>query len=117
MSAAQVGGCGSMVDEKGGNKCLPPALGWTSGRSGIGGFCSQPLCLEFKKKKKRYKQTYLQNRNRLRERTYGYQGEGLGGGIDWEFGFDMCTLLCLKQIINKDLLYSTGNSAQYSVIT
>ena len=30
---------------------------------------------------------------------------------------DMDTLLYLKQIINKDLLYSTGNSAQYSVIT
>ena len=39
------------------------------------------------------------------------------GGIDWEFGIDMYTLLYLKQITNKDLLYSTGNSAQYSVIT
>ena len=55
--------------------------------------------------------------HRLRERTYGYQGEGWGGGIDWEFGIDMYTLLYLKQITNKDLLYSTGNSAQYSVIT
>ena len=32
--------------------------------------------------------------------------------IDWEFGIDMYTLLCLKWITNKDLLYSTGNSAQ-----
>ena len=39
-----------------------------------------------------------------------------GGGIDWEFGIDMYTLLYLKYITNKDLLYSTGNSAQYSVI-
>ena len=39
-----------------------------------------------------------------------------GGGIDWEFGIDMYTLLYLKYKTNKDLLYSTGNSAQYSVI-
>ena len=41
-----------------------------------------------------------------------------GGGqkIDWEFGTDMYTLLYLKQI-TKDLLYSTGNAAQYYVIT
>jgi len=29
----------------------------------------------------------------------------------------MYTLLYLKYITNKNLLYSTGNSAQYSVIT
>ena len=29
-----------------------------------------------------------------------------------EFGMDMYTLLCLKCIVNKDLLYSTWNSAQ-----
>ena len=29
-----------------------------------------------------------------------------------EFGMDMYTLLYLKWITNKDLLYSTGNSAQ-----
>ena len=54
--------------------------------------------------------------HRLREGTYGYQGRR-GVGIDWEFGIDMYTLLYLKQITNKDLLYSTGNSAQYPVIT
>ena len=32
-----------------------------------------------------------------------------------EFGMDMYTLLCLKWITNKDLLYSTGNSAQCHV--
>ena len=35
-----------------------------------------------------------------------------GGGIVWEFGMDMYTLPHLKWIINKDLLYSKGNSAQ-----
>ena len=34
--------------------------------------------------------------HRLRERTYGYRGEGEGGGIDWEFGIDMYTLQYLK---------------------
>ena len=34
-----------------------------------------------------------------------------------EFGINTYTLLYLKQIINKALLYSTGNSTQYSAIT
>ena len=38
-------------------------------------------------------------------------------GIEWEFEIDTYTMLYLKQITNKDLLYSTGNSAQYSVVT
>ena len=33
-------------------------------------------------------------------------------GIVREFGMDMYTLLCLKWVTTKDLLYSTGNSAQ-----
>ena len=37
-------------------------------------------------------------------------GEGWGEGIFREFGIDMYTLLYLKCITNKDLLYSTGNS-------
>ena len=40
-------------------------------------------------------------------------GEG-GGRINWEIGIDIYTLLYIKQITNKDLLYSTGNSTQYS---
>ena len=40
-----------------------------------------------------------------------------GGGIVWEFGIHMYTLLYLKWITNKDLLYTTGNSAQYYVTT
>ena len=32
-----------------------------------------------------------------------------------EFGTDTYTLLYLKQIMNKDLLHSTGNSAQCDV--
>ena len=39
-------------------------------------------------------------------------GGGDGGGTVREFGMDMSTLLHLKWITNKDLLYSTWNSAQ-----
>ena len=38
-------------------------------------------------------------------------------GINWETGSDIYTLLYIKQITNKNLLYSTGNSTQYSVMT
>ena len=39
----------------------------------------------------------------------------MGGGIVREFGMDMYTLLYVKWITTKDLLYSTGYSAQYYV--
>ena len=42
---------------------------------------------------------------------------GLWGGIYWETGIDIYTLLYIEKITNKDLLYSTGNSTQYSVMT
>ena len=35
----------------------------------------------------------------------------MGGEIVREFGMDIYTLLYLKWITNKDLMYSTGNSA------
>ena len=38
-------------------------------------------------------------------------------GIVRECGIGRYTLLYLKWITNKDQLYSTGNSAQYSVTT
>ena len=40
------------------------------------------------------------------------RGEGWGEGIVRVFAIDMYTLLYLKWITNKGLLYSTGNSAQ-----
>ena len=39
------------------------------------------------------------------------RGEGEGKGIVWEFGMNMYTLLYLKWITRKGLLYSTRNSA------
>ena len=42
--------------------------------------------------------------------------EGKGEGINWETGIDMYTPLYIKQVINKDLLDTTGNSTQYSIM-
>ena len=56
----------------------------------------------------------MQNRKRLRdlrEWTYGCQGKG----IVRTFGMGMYTLLYLKWITSKDLLWSTWNSAQCHV--
>ena len=50
--------------------------------------------------------------HRLREQTYGCQGEEWGKETVGAFGMDMYTLLYSKKITNKDLLYSTENSAQ-----
>jgi len=38
------------------------------------------------------------------------------GGMNWEIGIDVYTLLCVKQMTNENLLYSTGNSTQHSVV-
>ena len=60
---------------------------------------------------------YMWNPHRLREQTW-FLGLGSNGeGIVRKFGIDMYTLLYLNCIINKDLLNSTGNSIQYSLIT
>ena len=50
-------------------------------------------------------------RHRCREQTYGHQvgetgmGGGGGSGMNWEIGIDIHTLICIKQITNKNLLY------------
>ena len=46
--------------------------------------------------------------HQLREHAYGCRG----GGIVREFGMDMCTLLYLQWIADKDLLYGTWISTQ-----
>ena len=43
--------------------------------------------------------------------------EMLWGGMNWEVGSGMYTLLFIKLVSNKDLLYSTRECTQYSVIT
>ena len=54
---------------------------------------------------KKQKQTH-----RHREQTCGYQG--VGSGMDWEFGASRCKLLHLEWISNEVLMYSTGNYIQ-----
>ena len=44
------------------------------------------------------------------------RGQGMGG-IKWELGINKHTLVYVKQITNKDLLYSTGKYTQYLMIT
>ena len=59
--------------------------------------------------------SWLQNRNRfpdLENELMVTRGESCGEGIVREFGIDMYTMLYIKWITNKDLLYSTGKSAQ-----
>ena len=43
------------------------------------------------------------------------KGEGVGGGMDWEFGMSRCKLLYIGWINNKVLLYSTETYIQYPV--
>ena len=45
---------------------------------------------------------------RYRKQTYGYQGERVGGGINWEVGTDIYTLLCINQIAIKELCIAQG---------
>ena len=51
--------------------------------------------------------------HRLRDKLMLTRGEGTVR----ELGIDMYTPPYLKWITNKDLVYSTGNSAQYYVTT
>lgn len=53
---------------------------------------------------------------RHRIQTHSYQEE-MGEGINQEYGVDRCTLPCIKHINKQHLLYSTGNSIQYPVMT
>ena len=56
--------------------------------------------------------------HRFRKQTYSYQrGKRWKGGINQEVGIDIYTILYIKQVTNKNLMYSTRNSAQYTVLT
>ena len=49
-------------------------------------------------------------RHRCREPMYGHQGgkaagSGGGGGMNWEIGIDIYTLICIKWITNKNLRF------------
>ena len=55
--------------------------------------------------------------HRNRNHTYDYRRGKGGGGINQEYRINKYTLPYIKQINNKDLLYSTGNYIQYLIIT
>ena len=63
--------------------------------------------------------TYLQNRNRVTDTEDNLivtWGKGRRG-INWEIGIDIYMLLYIKQMSNKHMLYLTGNSTPYYVMT
>ena len=56
-------------------------------------------------------------RHRCREQMYGHQGgkpQGCGDGdvLNWAIGIDMYTLMCIKLMTNKNLLYKKINKIQ-----
>ena len=59
-----------------------------------------------------------QLRHRCREQTYGHQGGkaaggGGGGGVmNWEIAIDMYTLMYIKLMINKNVLYKKINKTE-----
>ena len=59
-----------------------------------------------------YKQRQI---HRLLKRTYGYQR--WRRGVDWGFETGIHALLYMERMVNRDLLYRTGSSLQYSAIT
>ena len=40
-------------------------------------------------------------------------GVGGGGGMNWAIGIDMYTLMCIKLMTNKDLLYKKINKIKF----
>ena len=53
-------------------------------------------------------------RHRCREQTYGHRrvkaaGFGGAGVMNWAIGIDMYTLMCIKLMTNKNLLYKKVN--------
>ena len=51
---------------------------------------------------------------KFQKQVLGWRGDGM----NWETGTDIYTSLCVKQITNcENLLYSTGNYTQCSVVT
>ena len=56
-------------------------------------------------------------RHRCREQTYGTaRGKVAGGGggvMNWAIGIDMYTLMCIKWMTDKNLLYKKINKIKF----
>ena len=59
----------------------------------------------------------MQSRNRDTEKKHTVTKGWKRGGMNWKMGTDIHTLLCIKEVTNENLLYSTGNSTQSFVVT
>ena len=55
-------------------------------------------------------------KQRLRHREWTCE-HGVGEGMNWEIGIDICALPRVKQIASGNVLYSAGSSARCSVVT
>ena len=69
---------------------------------------------------KRYRWFHLQHRDSdtdIEIKQMDTEGENFG--VNWEIGVEIYVLviICIKYIANENLLYSTGNSTECSVIT
>ena len=56
---------------------------------------------------------FIKQSHRCGKQTYGFWNRGeekRGEGINWEIRIDIYKLLYMKQITNKDLVHSTGNT-------
>ena len=42
-------------------------------------------------------------------------GFGGGGGMNWEIGIDMYTLMCIKWITNENLLYKKKKKRKFKI--
>ena len=56
-------------------------------------------------------ETQMQTTNVWTQKVGGEVG-GDDGGMNWEIGIDIYTLICIKQITNKNLLYKKINKIQ-----
>ena len=45
------------------------------------------------------------------------KGDRWWGGTNWGVSIGICILWYMEWLVNRDLLYSTGNSTQYPIIT
>ena len=50
-------------------------------------------------------ETQMQRTNVWTPRGESGEGGDGGGGMNWEIGIDIYTLMCIKQVTNKNLLY------------
>ena len=69
--------------------------------------------MEYKKNNGTNELIYKTETDSQTSRTYGYQRGQMGAGINWGFVFGIFMLLYMGWMVNRDLVYSTGNSTQF----